>query len=114
MSQFKSFSPKVDIKRRLVLTRYYCGMKGQNSFMYQIHKVTMSETIHQQFKHLYALSNDEWDSVTQFYHSKTGEPVRVFKSAFKSVYGCNNKQDVVGIWRVAVINHLKGNGNEAL
>ena len=114
MCKFKTFSPKADINRRLVLTRYYCGVKGNNSFMYQIHKITLSETIHFNFKHLYAISNDEWDTVTQFYHSKTGEPVRVFKSAFKSVYGCDNKLDVVSVWQRAIHLHIISNGNETL
>ena len=30
MKKFKSFAPKVDTKRRLVLTRYYTGIRGEN------------------------------------------------------------------------------------
>jgi len=45
MKKFKSFSPKVDSKRRLVMTRFYTGIRGENSFCYLIHRITKKNTI---------------------------------------------------------------------
>jgi len=101
MKNFKSFAPKVDIKRRLVLTRYYTGIHGENSFCYVIHRITKKNTIDKRFKYLYAYGDDNYRSVTEFRHASKGEPVRVFKTSFKSVFKIKNKLDVVGIWNSA-------------
>jgi len=114
MCKFKSFMPKTDLKRRLVLTRFYCGVKGHNSFMYEIHKITKHETVHCGFKHLYAIGTDDFESVDGFHHSKTGEPVQVFKSAFKGVSGCVDKLNILNIWKRAIYLHTMSNGHETL
>ena len=101
MNKFKSFSPKVDSKRRLVLTRFYTGVKGDPSFCYLIHRITKKNTIDKRFKHLYAYGDDNYKSVTEFHHAQTGNPVRVFKSSFKSVFKITDKLDVLEIWNSA-------------
>jgi len=98
MNKFKSFSPKVDTKRRLVLTRFYAGVKGDPSFCYLIHRITKKNTIDKRFKHLYAYGSDDYGSVTEFHHAQSGEVVRVFKSSFKSVFKITDKLNVLEIW----------------
>ena len=97
-NKFKSFAPKVDTKRRLVLTRFYAGVKGDPSFCYLIHRITKKNTIDKRFKHLYAYGTDDYSSITEFHHAQTGEPVRVFKSSFKSVFKITDKLNVLEIW----------------
>ena len=99
MSKFKSFAPKVDTKRRLVLTRFYTGIKGENSFCYLIHRITKKNTIDKRFKHLYSYGDDNYGSITEFHHAQSGEVVRVFKSSFKSVFKITDKLDVLEIWK---------------
>lgn len=101
MSKFKSFSPKVDVKRRLVLTRFYTGVKNSNSFCYQITRITKNGTVDRKHKPLYAYGTDDFDSVKEFHHSGTGEKVRVFKKPFKSVFGVSEKNDPMIVWRKA-------------
>ena len=96
--KFKSFNPKIDTKRRLVLTRFYTGVKGEPSFCYLIHRITKKNTIDKRFKHLFAYGDDDYKSVKEFHHVSTGQPVRIFKSAFKSVFKITNKLDVLEIW----------------
>jgi hypothetical protein len=98
MKNFKTFSPKVDQKRRLVLTRFYTGVKESNSFCYQIAKITKTGTLDKKFKPLYAFGTDDFDSVKTFSHSSTGEPVKVFKKPFKSVFGVKEKNDAKSVW----------------
>jgi len=43
MVKYKSFTPKVDLKRRLVLTRFYAGIKDSNSFSNQITRIQFFE-----------------------------------------------------------------------
>ena len=38
---YKSFTPKVDTKRRLVMTRFYAGIRDSNNFCYQINRVSL-------------------------------------------------------------------------
>ena len=96
--KFKSFNPKVDTKRRLVLTRFYTGIRGENSFCYLIYRITKKNTIDKRYKHLFAYGGDDYKSVNEFRHVSSGEPVRVFKSAFKSVFKIKDKMDVLEIW----------------
>ena len=98
MNKFKSFAPRVDIKRRLVLTRFYSGIRGDNSFCYLIHRITKKGSIDKKFKHLYAYGDDDYKSVTEFHHAQSGDPVRVFKSSFKSVFKITDKLNVIEIW----------------
>jgi hypothetical protein len=100
MKKFKSFSPKVDSKRRLVLTRIYTGVNGHNSFCYLIHRITKSETIDKRFKSLFAYGNDDFDSVANFLHSGTGQEVKVFKKPFKSVFGVREKNNPISVWNL--------------
>ena len=96
-NKFKTFTPRVDTKRRLVMTRFYAGV-GNNSFCYIIHRITKKNTIDKRFKHLYAYGSDDYGSVTEFHHAQSGEVVRVFKSSFKSVFKITDKLDVLEIW----------------
>ena len=98
MSNYKSFTPKVDLKRRLVLTRFYTGVKQSNSFCYQITRITKVGSVDKRFKALYAYGTDDFDSVKSFQHSSTGEPVKVFKKPFKSVFGVREKNDPTIVW----------------
>ena len=98
MNKFKSFAPKVDTKRRLVLTRFYTGIKGENSFCYLIHRITKKNTIDKKFKYLYSYGDDNYGSITEFHHAQSGEVVRVFKSSFKSVFKITDKLNVLEIW----------------
>lgn len=98
MKKFKSFSPKVDEKRRLVLTRFYTGVKDSNSFCYQITKITQVGTLDKKFKPLYAFGTDDFDSVKSFSHSGNGRLVKVFRKPFKSVFGVEKKNDPVSVW----------------
>ena len=99
MNKFKSFSPKVDTKRRLVLTRFYTGIRGENSFCYLIYRITKKNTIDKRFKYLFAYGDDNYGSVTEFHHAQSGEVVRVFKSSFKSVFKITDKLNVLEIWK---------------
>jgi len=98
MDKFKSFSPKVDSKRRLVLTRFYTGIRGENSFCYLIYRITKKGTVDKRFKYLFAYGDDNYGSVTEFHHAQSGEVVRVFKSSFKSVFKITDKLNVLEIW----------------
>ena len=98
MSNYKSFTPKVDQKRRLVLTRFYTGVKQSNSFCYQITRITKAGSVDKRFKALYAYGTDDFDSVKSFQHSSTGEPVKVFKKPFKSVFGVKEKNNPTIVW----------------
>lgn len=99
MIKYKSFTPKVDQKRRLVLTRFYTGVKQSNSFCYQVTRITKSGSVDKRFKPLYAYGTDDFDSVKSFQHSSTGETVKVFKKPFKSVFGVKEKNDPTIIWK---------------
>lgn len=98
MKNFKTFAPKVDPSRRLVLTRYYTGVNGSNSFCYQINRITKSGTEDKRFKTLYSFGTDDFSSVKQFSNSRTGEVVRVFKKPFKSVFGVKDKSNPEKVW----------------
>ena len=78
-NNFKSFTPKADVKRRLVLIRFYIGINGSNGFYYRINKITKKGSIDKRFKHLYAIGSDDFDSIEDFKASTSGEVVRVFK-----------------------------------
>jgi hypothetical protein len=98
MKTFKQFSPKVDTKRRLVLTRIYTGVNGSNSFCYQISRINKRGEVDKKFKTLYAFGTDEISSVKDFYKSSTGEFVKVAKSPFKSVFGVDQKSNPKMVW----------------
>ena len=102
--KFKSFNPKIDTKRRLVLTRFYTGVKGEPSFCYLNHRITKKNTIDKRFKYLFAYGDDNYGSVTEFHHAQSGEVVRVFKSSFKSVFKIKDKLDVLEIWNTSQNN----------
>ena len=99
MKNFKSFSPKVDQKRRLVLTRFYTGVKNSNSFCYQINRITKQGRVDKRFKPLFAYGTDSFDDISQFHHSGTGEEVKDFKKPFKSVFGVKEKNNPEIIWK---------------
>lgn len=99
MKNFKSFTPRADVKRRLVITRFHAGISSDvNSFCYQVTRINKAGLVDKKFKPLYAYGTDEFDSVKEFKHSKTGETVRVFKKPFKSVFGVDQKNNPEKIW----------------
>lgn len=99
---FKSFSPKVDTKRRLVMTRFYVGVNGSNNFCYQITRINKSGKQDLRYKSLYAFGTDDFCSIKEFSNSRTGERVRVFKKPFKSVFGVKEKNNPIDIWEKIV------------
>lgn len=99
MAKYKTFSPKVDTKRRLVMTRVYAGVGGSNSFMYVIDRINKKGEKDKRFKSLYAFGTDDFKSVKSFSHSKTGKEVKVFKSPFKSVFKVKEKNNPVSVWK---------------
>jgi hypothetical protein len=100
MSDFKSFSPKADKQRRLVMTRFHSGTsKDVNSFCYQITRITKLGTVDKKFKPLFAYGTDDFDSVKEFKHSGNGETVKVFRKPFKSVFGVDEKNNPEKIWK---------------
>jgi hypothetical protein len=96
--KYKSFTPKVDQKRRLVITRFYTGVKESNLFCYQITRINKLGLVDKRFKPLYAYGTDDFDGVKNFLHSGTGEPVKVAKKPFKSVFGVKEKNNPITIW----------------
>jgi len=98
MNKFKSFTPRVDTKRRLVMTRFYAGVRNENFFCYVIHRITKKGTIDKKFKYLYCYSDDDYSNVKEFYHALTGEPYRTYKSSFKGVFKIKNKLNPIEIW----------------
>jgi hypothetical protein len=98
MSKFKRFTPRVDVKRRLIMTRFYVGVDGSNSFCYVIHRITKKDTIDKRFKYLYCYSDDDYSNVKEFNHSLTGEPYRIYKSSFKSVPKLKGRLNLLYIW----------------
>lgn len=97
---FKSFTPKVDKRRRLVLTRFYTGVGDANSFCYRVNRITKSGTVDKRFKSLFAFGTDDFSSVKEFKHSIDGRPVRVYKKPFKSVFGVKEKSDPKMVWQI--------------
>jgi hypothetical protein len=98
MKKFKTFTPRVDVKRRLVMTRFYTGIRNENSFCYVIHRITKKNTIDKKFKYLYCFSNDDYTTVKEFNHSLTGEPYRIYKSSFIGVFKLKDKLQPLLIW----------------
>lgn len=99
MSKFKTFTPKVDSKRRLVMTRFYTGVKNSNSFCYVIDRINLKGEKDKKFKSLYSFGTDDFKSVEKFSHSVSGQEVKVYKSTFKSVFKVKEKGDPVSIWK---------------
>ena len=98
---FKRFFPKVDKTRRLVMTRFYSGVNGSNSFCYVIHRINKKGTIDKRFKPLYCYADDDFSSATEFHHWGSGEKVKVFKKPFKTVFGVSDRSNPVAIWEEA-------------
>ena len=97
-NKFKSFTPRVDTKRRLVMTRFYAGVRNENLFCYTIHRITKKNTIDKKFKYLYCFSDDDYSNVKDFYNAQSGDPQRVFKSSFKSIFKIKDKLNPINIW----------------
>jgi hypothetical protein len=98
MKNFKSFTPRVDQKRRLVMTRFHTGVKDSNLFCYQINRINKVGSIDKKFKPLYSFGTDDFDTIKEFSHSGSGDSVKVFKKPFKSVFGVKEKNDPILIW----------------
>jgi hypothetical protein len=100
MKNFKSFSPKADVKRRLVMTRFHSGISSNiNQFCYQITRINKQGTVDKKFKPLFAYGTDEFESVKEFKHSGNGEVVKVYKKPFKSIFGVDEKNNPEKIWK---------------
>tara|TARA_R110000868_G_scaffold14135_1_gene66022 strand:- start:54 stop:377 length:324 start_codon:yes stop_codon:yes gene_type:complete len=99
MGKFKSFTPRVDTKRRLVMTRFYAGVNNSNSFCYMIHRITKKGTIDKKFKFLYCFGTDDYSKVKEFHHANTGELMRTYKTSFKGVFKVKDKFDVLTLWK---------------
>jgi hypothetical protein len=97
--RYKTFSPKVDTKRRLVMTRFYTGVKESNSFCYVVNRINKKDEIDKRFKSLYSYGTDDYKSVKEFSNSRTGEKTKVFKSPFKSVFKVEQKNNPVEVWK---------------
>ena len=97
--RFKKFSPKVDKKRKLVLTRMYAGIRGTNVFQYTIHKMNALGQINSNWKHLYSFGTDEFKSIEQFKNANTGETSKVYKTAFTSIAGVSEKSNPTMVWK---------------
>ena len=98
-NKFKTFTPRVDTKRRLVMTRFYAGVRNENSFCYVIHRITKKNTIDKRFKYLYCFTTDDYSNVKEFNHALTGEPYRIYKSSFKGIFKLKDKLNPVNIWK---------------
>jgi len=99
MKKFKSFTPRVDTKRRLVMTRFYSGVNNTNSFCYVIHRITKKGTIDKKFKYLYCFGTDDYSEVKEFHNANTGELIRTYKTSFKGVFKVKDKFDVLTLWK---------------
>jgi len=95
---FKKFTPKVDREKRLVITRFYSGVNGNNAFCYNVSRINMKGELDKRFKPLYAFGTDEFSSVKTFMNQSTGQPVRVVKKPFKVVYGIEDKANAKEVW----------------
>lgn len=94
----KKFTPRVDVKRRLVLIRIYCGIENNNSYCYIIQRINKKNKIDKRFKYLYCFGTDDYSTIKEFKSSITGDKVRIFKSSLKTVFGLKDKTDVISIW----------------
>ena len=63
---FKQFTPKVDKDKRLVITRFYAGINGNNTFCYNVSRINMKGEIDKRFKPLYAFGTDDFSTVKSF------------------------------------------------
>ena len=99
MKKFKTFSPKVDTKRRLVMTRFYTGVKESNSFCYIVQRINKKGETDKRFKSLFAYGSDDFKSVNDFKNSLTGQTSKVFKTPFKSVFKVKEKNNPIEIWK---------------
>lgn len=98
-NKFKTFTPRVDKKRRLVMTRFYAGVNKSNSFCYMIHRITKKGKIDKRYKFLYCFGTDDYSKVKEFHNANTGEVIRTYKSAFKGVFKVKDKSDVLTVWK---------------
>ncbi len=98
-NKFKTFTPRVDKKRRLVMTRFYAGVNNSNSFCYMIHRITKKGTVDKRYKFLYCFATDDYSKVKEFHNANTGEPTRIYKSSFKGVFKIKDKFDILTIWK---------------
>ncbi len=63
---FKQFTPRVDKDKRLVITRFYAGIKGNNTFCYTVSRINKKGELDKKFKPLYAFGTDDFSSVKTF------------------------------------------------
>lgn len=94
------WKPKVDKKRRLVATRCDISVNGSKLHLYQIWKITKTETIAKQ-KPFFAVTDQEFSKIKEFRNSKTGEVVKIAKSNFKTQSTRIDQFDVVEVFKMA-------------
>lgn len=99
---FKQFTPRVDKQKRLVITRFYAGINGNNTFCYNVSRINMRGELDKRFKPLYAFGTDDFSSVKSFMKQTTGEPVRVVKRPFKVVFGIEDKANPKEVWNKVI------------
>ena len=102
---FKQFTPKVDKDKRLVITRFYAGINGNNTFCYNVSRINMKGDIDKRFKPLYAFGTDDFSTVKSFMNQSTGQPVRVVKKPFKVVFGIEDKANPKEVWNKVNLKH---------
>ena len=102
---FKQFTPKVDKDKRLVITRFYAGINGNNTFCYNVSRINMKGEIDKRFKPLYAFGTDDFSTVKSFMNQSTGQPVRVVKKPFKVVFGIEDKANPKEFWNKVNLKH---------
>ena len=95
------WKPKVDKTRRLVATRCDISVNDSKLYLYQIWKITKTETIDKRQKPFFAVTDQEFSKIKEFRNSKTGEVVKIAKSNFKTQSTRIDQFDVVEIFKRA-------------
>jgi len=95
------FTPRVDVKNRLVVTRFNSSCSQNPHWCYQIWRINLKGTIDKRFKPLFSFTDGDFSQIKEFQHSGTGERVKVVKSRFKPVFGLKQKNSPQSIWEVA-------------
>lgn len=96
--------PKINKSKRLVVTRVNCGVGENTLYLYQIWRITKLGNVDKRFKPLFAITDRDFQKIPQFFHSKTGEAIKIAKTQFKTVTGVYDVGNPESIWKLA--NHF--------
>jgi hypothetical protein len=100
------FIPRVDPKRRLVVTRFNSGIgRDGELFCYQVWKISKGGKLDKKFKPLYSFGGSDFGDIKQFKHSGSGEVVKVMKTPLKPFR--TNLNDPVDIYREFIKKQTK-------